>query len=133
MQIPDRTFLVTGGGSGLGEATARKLAASGARIVIADVAEDNGRRVAAEIGDSARFVNTDVTSEDAVRPPGECWTTWAEGLCGWKTCGQSYWTKPTRCWTSASCRVLSGFWPTYLRTDRPPSSPPPCPPLFIRL
>ena len=67
MQIPDRTFLVTGGGSGLGEATARKLAASGARIVIADVAEDNGRRVAAEIGDSARFVNTDVTSEDAVR------------------------------------------------------------------
>ncbi len=67
MEIRDKTFLVTGAGSGLGEATARKLAAAGARIVIADVDEDNGHRVASDLGEAGRFAATDVTREDAVR------------------------------------------------------------------
>lgn len=63
MQIADRCFLVTGGGSGLGAACARKLSAGGARIVIADISEQNGNGLATEMGSSARFVRTDVTDE----------------------------------------------------------------------
>ena len=64
MDVTNRCFIITGGGSGLGAATARTLAQAGANIVIADVADDNGQAVAAEIGDAATFVHCDVTSED---------------------------------------------------------------------
>ncbi len=63
MEISGRTFLVTGGGSGLGAATARGLAAAGAKVVVADLNEEAGQGVAGEIGDAARFVKTDVTDE----------------------------------------------------------------------
>ncbi|KSW27857.1 MULTISPECIES: 3-hydroxyacyl-CoA dehydrogenase [unclassified Pseudomonas] len=64
MQIKDKVFLITGGGSGLGAATAKTLVEAGARVLLADVnAEAGGARVA-ELGEaSARFVRTDVTSE----------------------------------------------------------------------
>ena len=52
MQIKDRVFLISGGGSGLGAATARRLAASGARVVIADLNAEAGSRVASEIASS---------------------------------------------------------------------------------
>jgi NAD(P)-dependent dehydrogenase (short-subunit alcohol dehydrogenase family) len=58
MQVDGRTFLVTGGGSGLGAATARLLSESGANVVVADL----GRRE--EIG---RFVETDVRDEASVQ------------------------------------------------------------------
>jgi NAD(P)-dependent dehydrogenase (short-subunit alcohol dehydrogenase family) len=45
MKISERNFLVTGGGSGLGEATARALAAAGGNVVIADIDQVNGARV----------------------------------------------------------------------------------------
>jgi NAD(P)-dependent dehydrogenase (short-subunit alcohol dehydrogenase family) len=61
--VKDRVFIVTGAGSGLGEATARSLAAAGARVVVADIAREAGARVAAELGAQARFVATDVTRE----------------------------------------------------------------------
>ena len=61
MQLDGRTFLVSGGGSGLGGACARLLAASSGKIVIADVNEHAGERLAAELGGQARFVSTDVT------------------------------------------------------------------------
>ena len=61
--IRDRVFIVTGAGSGLGEATARGLAAAGARVVVADIAREAGARVAADLGTQARFVETDVTRE----------------------------------------------------------------------
>ena len=50
MQIKDHVALVTGGGSGLGEATARELARLGAKVAVLDVNADNARRVAADIG-----------------------------------------------------------------------------------
>jgi NAD(P)-dependent dehydrogenase (short-subunit alcohol dehydrogenase family) len=63
MQIDGKTFLVTGGGSGLGAACAHRLTAVGANVVIADVNVTAGEALAAAIGDQARFVKTDVTSE----------------------------------------------------------------------
>jgi 3-hydroxyacyl-CoA dehydrogenase / 3-hydroxy-2-methylbutyryl-CoA dehydrogenase len=59
--------LVAGGASGLGAATARLLHARGARVVIADLSEERGRGLAAELGDPARFVAADMTDPDAVQ------------------------------------------------------------------
>ena len=58
--------LVTGGGSGLGEATVRRLAATGAGVVICDLESSRGKAVADELGDRVVFVPTDVTDETAV-------------------------------------------------------------------
>ena len=66
MKIEGRTFLISGGGSGLGGATARLLAESGASVVIADINPAAGEQVAAEIGERASFVQTDVTDEAGV-------------------------------------------------------------------
>ena len=63
MEVAGRTFLVTGGGSGLGAATIRGLAEAGAKVVVADLNEEVDKSVAEEIGDAARFVKTDVTDE----------------------------------------------------------------------
>jgi NAD(P)-dependent dehydrogenase (short-subunit alcohol dehydrogenase family) len=63
MQIRDHVFVVTGGASGLGAATARMLADGGARVVVADLKEDEGRALAAAAGANLRFVRTDVTDE----------------------------------------------------------------------
>ena len=67
MEIAGRTVLVTGGGSGLGAATARMVVDHGGSVVVADVDRDRGRRVADELGERARFVATDVTDEASVR------------------------------------------------------------------
>lgn len=67
MKPEGSTFVVTGGGSGLGAATARALAESGAKVVLADVNQEAGDETAKSIGDEARFVKTDVTSESDVR------------------------------------------------------------------
>ncbi len=63
MQIQNNVFIVTGGASGLGGGTSRLLAASGGKVVIADVQADKGEALARELGASARFVKCDVTSE----------------------------------------------------------------------
>jgi len=67
MRIEGRTFLVTGGASGLGGATARMLAAAGAHTVILDVNAEAGARMAAELGAKAYFVKADVASEADVQ------------------------------------------------------------------
>ena len=67
MQLQDTVFFVTGGASGLGEATARMLVASGASVIVADVNEAAGARVASELGVAARFARVDVTDEASVR------------------------------------------------------------------
>lgn len=61
MQISGKVFIVTGGASGLGEGTARMLAANGAKVVIADMQADKGVAVAADIG--GVFVKCDVSQE----------------------------------------------------------------------
>jgi NAD(P)-dependent dehydrogenase (short-subunit alcohol dehydrogenase family) len=61
VEIAGKVFIVTGGASGLGEGTARMLAANGGKVVIADLQDDKGRAVAAEIG--GRFVRCDVSQE----------------------------------------------------------------------
>ncbi len=63
MQLKDKVFLVTGGGSGLGAATASALVEAGARVVLADVNRAAGEKLAAELGANALFVETDVTGE----------------------------------------------------------------------
>ncbi|SCU75791.1 3-hydroxyacyl-CoA dehydrogenase type-2 [Cupriavidus necator] len=60
MQIQDRAFIVTGSGSGLGAATARRLVAAGGRVLLADLNSDAGEALAAELGSNARFARTDV-------------------------------------------------------------------------
>ena len=68
MQITDSTVaLVTGGASGLGEATVRHLHGAGAAVVIVDLPGAKGDELAAELGDRARFVAADVTDEDQVQ------------------------------------------------------------------
>ena len=61
MQIKNSVFLVTGGASGLGAATARMAAENGGKVVIADLQADAGEKLAKELG--GRFIKTDVTSE----------------------------------------------------------------------
>ncbi len=63
MQIKNHVFLITGGASGLGAATARLLAAEGGFVVIADVNRAAGEALAGELGKATRFAFTDVTSE----------------------------------------------------------------------
>ena len=65
MQILNGVFVVTGGGSGLGAATARMLVEAGAKVVLADVNRDAGEALAAELGSAAAFALTDVTDADS--------------------------------------------------------------------
>lgn len=62
-RLADKAVLVTGGAGGIGEACCLAMAAQGARVVIADIAEDAGRALAERIGESACFHRTDVTQE----------------------------------------------------------------------
>jgi len=64
MDLEGAGALVAGGASGLGEATARALAAAGAEVVVADLNAEKGEALAAEIG--ASFVTADVTDAEAV-------------------------------------------------------------------
>ncbi len=68
--LTDRVAIVTGGGSGIGRATAARFVEEGATVVVADVDEASGRRTVDEIGregGEATFVRADVTDEDDVR------------------------------------------------------------------
>jgi NAD(P)-dependent dehydrogenase (short-subunit alcohol dehydrogenase family) len=61
MEIPGKVFIVTGGASGLGEGTARMLASHGGKVVIADLQEQAGQAIAAELG--GQFLKCDVSQE----------------------------------------------------------------------
>lgn len=67
MEIKDKTFLISGGGSGLGAATAGLLAEHGAYVIIADLNPEAGQKVAADLADRAYFVKTDVTDAASVQ------------------------------------------------------------------
>jgi NAD(P)-dependent dehydrogenase (short-subunit alcohol dehydrogenase family) len=66
MLIPGSVAVVTGGASGLGLATVRRLAAAGARVVILDLPTSAGQSVADSMGDGVAFAAADVTETDQV-------------------------------------------------------------------
>lgn len=63
MKFENSTFIVTGGASGLGEATVRRFHGAGANVVIADLNSERGEKLAAELGSRAAFARTDVTAD----------------------------------------------------------------------
>jgi NAD(P)-dependent dehydrogenase (short-subunit alcohol dehydrogenase family) len=67
MDVAQSTALVTGGASGLGEATVRLLVSKGANVIIADLNEEQGSSLADELGSNVRFIKTDVTNEADVQ------------------------------------------------------------------
>ena len=67
MQIKDSVFLIPGGASGLGAATAQHFAAAGGKVVIADLDQQAGEKFAAGLGANAKFAVADVTDEAQVQ------------------------------------------------------------------
>jgi len=67
MQLQGSTFIVTGGASGLGGATARMVVEGGGNAVIADLKEAEGQALAKDLGARAKFVRTDVTDEASAK------------------------------------------------------------------
>ena len=67
MKIEDVIAIITGGASGLGAGAAKRFAEMGARVMIIDRDADKGSDLAADLGDSARFIQADVTSENEVQ------------------------------------------------------------------
>ncbi len=86
MNIQNKTFLITGGGSGLGAATAQAIVNAGGNVVLADVNAAQGETFAKQLGAKARFVKTDVTSESDVRAAIETAKTSFGGLSGAVNC-----------------------------------------------
>jgi NAD(P)-dependent dehydrogenase (short-subunit alcohol dehydrogenase family) len=66
-KLDGKVAVITGGASGMGEATVRRFAAEGARVVIADIQDAKGERIADTLGGAAVYQRTDVASEDDVR------------------------------------------------------------------
>ncbi len=86
MELQGRTFIVSGGSSGLGAAVARRFAGAGANVVIMDLNVEGGEQVAAELGDTARFTQTDVTSEADVQAAVDTAVSQFGGLHGAVNC-----------------------------------------------
>lgn len=63
-RVTGKVALITGGSRGIGAASARALVAEGAQVVIGDVLDDEGKALAAELGDVARYVHLNVTSAE---------------------------------------------------------------------
>lgn len=86
MQVSNHTFLVTGGSAGLGGATAERLHAAGANVVLVDLKAEAGQALAARLGERARFVQADVTDEAAVEAAVEAAYDTFGGLHGAVNC-----------------------------------------------
>lgn len=86
MDIANRTFIVTGGSSGLGAATVEMLVAQGGNAVIADVNTDLGEALAGRLGTHAVFSQCDVTSEEHGRRAVETALARFGGLHGLVNC-----------------------------------------------
>jgi len=67
MNIVGKTAVVTGGASGLGEASVRRLLAAGGNVVIADLNEELGQELAKELGEKALCVKTDIANTESVQ------------------------------------------------------------------
>lgn len=67
MDIQNKVAIVTGGASGLGEASVRRYVANGAKVAIFDMNDDRGNSLVEELGDKVIYRNVNVTSEEAVK------------------------------------------------------------------
>ncbi|MBU6081217.1 SDR family NAD(P)-dependent oxidoreductase [Allobacillus halotolerans] len=67
MRLDGQVAIITGGVSGIGEATAKLFVEKGANVVIADVNDPKGEELAEELGDRASYIYTDVTEEEEVK------------------------------------------------------------------
>ena len=65
-RLQSRVAVVTGGASGIGEATVRRFVEEGAQVVVADLQREPGEALAAELGAAVRFIATDVTDEQQI-------------------------------------------------------------------
>ncbi len=66
-RLQGKVAVITGAASGIGAETARSFVANGARVVVADFQEEAGKKVAAQLGEAARFIRCDVTKEADVQ------------------------------------------------------------------
>jgi 3alpha(or 20beta)-hydroxysteroid dehydrogenase len=62
-RLAGKTAIITGGARGQGDAEVRRFVAEGANVVIADLLDESGEKLAAELGDAATYLHTDVTQE----------------------------------------------------------------------
>ncbi len=86
MQLSGSVFVITGGASGLGAATARMVVAAGGKVILADVKDSEGNSMAAELGAAAKFVKTDVTDEASAKAAIAAAATAFGGLHGLVNC-----------------------------------------------
>lgn len=66
MNLENCVTVITGGASGLGEATARKIVSNGGKVALLDLNEEKGKALADELGERAIYIKTDVTDEESV-------------------------------------------------------------------
>lgn len=85
MQLSNNLFMITGGGSGLGAATAEYLIEQGANVLLLDINQSAGEQTAARLGANARFLLTDVTAEDSAQAAVQAAQEWGN-LAGLINC-----------------------------------------------
>lgn len=78
MKIADRTFIISGGVSGLGLATARALHGQGAYVSLLDLNSDSGAKIVSELGSRSKFFETDVSDTEAISRAVKGTAAWAK-------------------------------------------------------
>lgn len=68
MELKDKVIAITGGASGLGEASTRHFVSQGAKVMILDINDDNAKSICGDLGDdSVKYVNTNIMEEEPVK------------------------------------------------------------------
>ena len=78
MKVADRTFIISGGASGLGLATARNLHSAGAYVSLLDLNADSGSKIVSELGSRAKFFETDVSETESIQKAVEGTIAWVK-------------------------------------------------------